>query len=535
MSISFSKGFTTITGETGAGKSIMLGALGLVLGKRADSSVLMNQDKKCVIEAEFHIQDYQLESFFKENDLDYEAHTIIRRELLSSGKSRAFINDTPVRLSLLNNLQNSLIDIHSQHQTLQLNDQNFQFALIDALAGTTALTKQFLDKRKKFNRLQAELEQLSIQSQQDKNQEDYNLFLLRELEEANFQLAEQEELEEKQKQYSNGELIQQNLNEAFQIVSNDELGVVNQMHKIIFNLDKIKSFSKQYDELYRRLESSYIDLKDIESELENILESILFDPSDLDRINNRLQLLYDLYKKHKVVSMDELLKVKDELAEKVENTSNAEEHLSLKKQEIEKERKTLIALGKKISNQRKKTIPELEKDLVYVLNELGIPEARFEIKLDSTNQFFDNGTDQIAWLFSANKGSRLGSLKQVASGGELSRIMLAVKSILALHSKLPTILFDEIDTGVSGEIALKMGAIMKRMSKKMQVISITHLPQIAAKGIEQMKVYKYSQEQQTHTGIKRLNIEERIQEIAEMLGGKNITDTAQKHALQLLQ
>jgi DNA repair protein RecN (Recombination protein N) len=535
VTITFPGGFTTITGETGAGKSILLGGLGLVLGNRADSSTLMDKSKKCIIEAEFNIANYNINSFFEKNDLDYDETTFIRRELLPSGKSRAFINDTPVKLNLLNELQNQLIDIHSQHQTLQLNDAKFQFQLVDALAGTRKLVDNFIKKLQIFKSSTSELELLKEQIRLEKEQHDYHTFLYDELVKADFKLGEQEELELKLENHSNSELIQQNLNESYAILTNEELGVLDQLYKLKSNLEKIKTFAKDYNDLSQRLETIYIDLKDIENELEVAAESVLFEPGELERINSRLQLLYGVLQKHSVQNIDELLQVKDQLSQKVTRIANSDRLITDKEIALFNLKKELLDLGKTISDKRKAIIPDLEKKLTAVLKELGMPEARFKIVIDTTNEFYNNGVDRMQWLFSANKGSALGSIKQIASGGELSRIMLAIKSIMAVHTKLPTILFDEIDTGVSGEIALKMGEIMQRMSQKMQVISITHLPQIAAKGKVQMKVFKFIENQQTQTNIKLLDIPERITEIAEMLGGKNITDTAEKHALQLLQ
>ncbi len=535
VTITFPGGFTTITGETGAGKSILLGGLGLVLGNRADSSTLMDKSKKCIIEAEFNIANYNINSFFEKNDLDYDETTFIRRELLPSGKSRAFINDTPVKLNLLNELQNQLIDIHSQHQTLQLNDAKFQFQLVDALAGTRKLVDDFIKKLQIFKSSTSELELLKEQIRLEKEQHDYHTFLYDELVKADFKLGEQEELELKLENHSNSELIQQNLNESYAILTNEELGVLDQLYKLKSNLEKIKTFAKDYNDLSQRLETIYIDLKDIENELEVAAESVLFEPGELERINSRLQLLYGVLQKHSVQNIDELLQVKDQLSQKVTRIANSDRLITDKEIALFNLKKELLDLGKTISDKRKAIIPDLEKKLTAVLKELGMPEARFKIVIDTTDEFYNNGVDRMQWLFSANKGSALGSIKQIASGGELSRIMLAIKSIMAVHTKLPTILFDEIDTGVSGEIALKMGEIMQRMSQKMQVISITHLPQIAAKGKVQMKVFKFIENQQTQTNIKLLDIPERITEIAEMLGGKNITDTAEKHALQLLQ
>ena len=535
ITIDFSKGLTTITGETGAGKSILLGGLGLILGNRAESSTLMNPDKKCIIEGEFNITTYSLQNFFDENDLDYEDYSIIRRELLPSGKSRAFINDTPVRLDVLSSLQNKLIDVHSQHQTLQLNDTDFQFQLIDAIANVTDDLASFRIKLSEFNHLQTEYDTLKQHILKEKEEYTYNLHLFNELESANFLDGEQEELEKKVEKLSNIELIQQTLGESFGIISDEERGLLTQLNNLKAYFKKIKIFAKEYESFHNRIESLAVEISDIEDELASETEKISLNPIELEKLNDRLQTLFDLLNKHQVSSIKELVVLQEELALKVSSVNNASELLSKKEKKIAIEKKQLNELGIIISDKRKVVVPKLETKLQNILQNLGMPEAQFNISIESIDSFFQNGIDKLQILFTANKGNRLGSMKQIASGGELSRIMLAFKSVLALHSKLPTIIFDEIDTGVSGEIALKMGEIMKQMSGGMQVISITHLPQIAAKGDQQMKVYKEKQNQLTNTNIKLLKVEERINEIAEMLGGKNISETAEKHALELLQ
>jgi len=535
ITIDFSTGFTTITGETGAGKSILLGGLGLILGNRAESNTLMNPLVKCVIEGEFDISNYHLNNFFKENDLDFENSSIIRRELLPSGKSRAFINDTPVRLDVLNHLQNKLIDVHSQHQTLQLNDTNFQFQLIDTLANVTSELSTFRNKLNEFNQAQNEYDTLKLKIQKEKEQFDYNSHLFNELDSANLKSDEQDELEQRVEKLSNIELIQQNLNASFGMIAHEERGLLTQLNSLKESLNSIKLFSKEYESFYKRIESVVIELSDIENELETETEKITLNPRELEIVNDRLQLLFDLLNKHQVTTIDELIEIQKDLLVKVNNVNNANELLSEKEKNKEVLRKDLYQLGMRISDKRNAVVPDLEKKLQIILQNLGMPEAQFEISIQSTEYFYQNGIDDLQILFSANKGNRLGSMKQVASGGELSRIMLAFKAILAVHSKLPTIIFDEIDSGVSGEIALKMGEIMQQMAKGMQVISITHLPQIAAKGNQQMKVYKNTQNQRTNTDIKLLNTSDRITEIAEMLGGKNISKTAEKHAKELLQ
>lgn len=533
--IDLSKGFTTISGETGAGKSIILGGLGLILGNRAESNTLMNPEKKCIIEGEFTISQYDLQDFFKQNDVDYEVQTIIRRELLPSGKSRAFINDTPVRLTILNELQARLIDVHSQHQTLQLNDTIFQFEIIDSIANTQELVKNYKQSHTNYNRLLLELQNLKEQIQKETEQHGYHSFLFDELEKANFVDGEQDKLENEIERLNNIELIQENLGESYTTLVDEEAGLVQQLYRIKQNIEKISNFSDLYDSLAKRLDSLYIELTDIETELSNLQENDSFGKNELTSLNERLQLLYNLFQKHHVTSVLELNDVQNALSEKVIQVDNASVLLADKESEVLQANKELKELGEKISLRRKKITVTLANKLAKILVELGMPHAQFGISIQQTNSFFTNGIDTLEFLFSANKGMRLGSLKQVASGGELSRIMLAVKSVMATYSQLPTIIFDEIDSGISGEISLKMAKIMQSMSASMQVIAITHLPQIVAKGSAHLKVYKYSDNQQTKTSIRLLNQEERILEIAEMLGGKQITETALNHAKQLLQ
>lgn len=535
ISIDFSKGFSTISGETGAGKSILLGGLGLILGNRADTKTLMNPQRKCIIEGEFNIENYNLFSFFKQNDLDYESLTIIRRELLPSGKSRAFINDTPVKLSLLNELQSSLIDVHSQHQTLRLNDVNFQFQILDSLANTKSLLENFISKHLEYDTLNKELQLLKEKIQQETEQHDYHSFLWDELEKANFKEGEQEQLEGEIERLNNIELIQQNLNESYILLSDEEQGLIHKLYEVKQNIEKIKHFSKDYKYLTDRLESLYIEIKDIEAELSVMTEKESFGKNELENYNNRLQLLFDLFQKHKVKTIVNLQLIQSKLSDKVVNVTNAKSILKEKEAQVAKSKKELRAIGKELSLKRKKITSSLEKDLAYMLHDLGMPHAKFGIAVNQTNTFFQNGIDEIQFLFTANKGGHLGSINKVASGGELSRIMLAVKSIMAAHSQLPTIIFDEIDSGISGEIALKMAGIMQLMAANMQVVAITHVPQIVARGSQHLKVFKFTEQQQTKTSIKLLNKEERVLEIAEMLGGKTITETAINHAKQLLQ
>jgi DNA repair protein RecN (Recombination protein N) len=534
LSVRFSDGFSVITGETGAGKSILLGALGLVLGKRADLSSLKNKDDKCIIEAIFKIKDYNLKPFFNENDLDYEEETIIRREILPSGKSRAFINDTPVNLNELQVLSNYLIDIHSQHQTQELSDDGVQFQIIDSVASNFDLIAQYSLKYKNLKKLNSDLKSKKEALGSILKEQDYNTFLLEELLAANLKVGEQEEFESQYEKLNNVEFIKENIDKSLLIANEDQFGVLNNLKEIKLSFQKIAGFSGEYNALFERISSVLIEFDDIEKELTNLSETLISNPEELATINEKLQLIYSLQKKHQVNSVDELLSIQNDLDNKVVSVTTLESEISKIEDFIEQNTNELNIIAKEIHNKREKAIPVLINKLSLILEKLGMSNAKFNIQLISKEEFFINGKDEIQFLFSANKGSDFGLLKKVASGGEMSRIMLAVKSVLSEYSKLPTIIFDEIDTGVSGEIAHKMGDIMKQMSSNMQVFAITHLPQIAGKGKAHFKVFKVIKESQTQSELKLLNPEERVVEIAQMLSGSTITDSALNHAKELL-
>ena len=534
LSIDFSSGLSIITGETGAGKSILLGALGLVLGNRADLSSLKDTSQKCIVEAKVAISNYNLEDFFNEVDLDYEPETIIRREILPSGKSRAFVNDTPVTLSVLNQLRTKLIDVHSQHQTMQLSDNNFQFSILDALAKNQARIASYKRGFFQLNKLKRELSKLEATQLEANQQYDYNLHLYKELEEAQVKIDEQTILEERLDKLNNIEDIRNNLSEALELTINEEIGIRTLLNTLENRLTKISSFSKEYQEISERVTSIKIEIDDIITELENANESVEFNPNEVEKINDRLQLLYNLQKKHAVNSNKDLITVFEELSEKVGVVESAEEVINKKQEEIDAVLEKLDKVAGLIMKARTTSIPKLIRELHALLTDLGMENARFSIKIKPTNNYFSNGKDELELLFSANKGGNFGELKKVASGGELSRIMLSVKKVLSENTQLPTIIFDEIDTGVSGEVSNKIAAIMQKMSNNMQVIAITHLPQIAAKGSSHYKVYKKEINGVTTTNLKQLTSEERIVEIAEMLSGKNISDSALTHAKQLL-
>ena len=534
LSIDFSSGLSIITGETGAGKSILLGALGLVLGNRADLSSLKDTSTKCIVEAKVAISNYSLQDFFTSVDLDYEAETIIRREILPSGKSRAFVNDTPVTLNILNELRSKLIDVHSQHQTMQLSDASFQFEILDALAKNTDRIASYKRGFIQLGSLKKELLSLETAQKEANKQYDYNLHLFTELEDAGVKEDEQSGLEEKLEKLNNIEDIKLNLSESLELSIHEEVGLQNLLNTLEFKISKIASFSKEYQELADRITSIKIEMDDIVSELETANENVDFNPNEVEEINDRLQLLYNLQKKHYVNSNQELLLVFEELSDKVRQVESAEGDLNHKKEKISAISLKLDAVAEKISKARISAIPKLTRQLEFLLTDLGMENARFSIKATRTNTYFSNGKDHLEFLFSANKGGNFGELKKVASGGELSRIMLSVKKVLSENTQLPTIIFDEIDTGVSGEISNKIAAIMGQMGNNMQVIAITHLPQIAAKGSNHYKVYKEEVNGVTTTNLKQLSAEERIKEIAEMLSGKDISDSAIIHAKELL-
>ena len=534
LHIDFSSGLSIITGETGAGKSILLGALGLVLGNRADSSTLKNTTRKSIVEAILSVEKYNLQDFFETEDIDYEINTIIRREILPSGKSRAFVNDTPVTLSVLTALRSKLIDIHSQHQTLQVSDQQFQFQLLDAFANNESKLASYQRGLTQYTSEKKKLEEI-LQAQREANlQYDYNAHLYNELLEANLVEDEQEVLEEKLEKINNVEEIKQNLSEALQLTTDDTIGIQNLLYSLENKLTKIAPYSKEYQELSERISSVKIELDDIVSELESANEQVDFNPLEATQLNDRLQLIYNLQKKHYVNSISALLLILEELSKKVSTVENAEQRLLDQETIVTEIANKLDTIALKISEARKRIIPTVSKQLEAILDNLGMSHARFQIQNNITEHYYKNGKDVLSFLFSANKGGQFGELKKVASGGELSRIMLAIKKVMSENSQLPTIIFDEIDSGVSGEISNKMAHIMSQMSQQMQVITITHLPQIAAKGNQHYKVYKEELNNTTTTSLKQLSEDERIVEIAEMLSGKNISDSALTHARELL-
>jgi len=534
LSIDFSKGFSIITGETGAGKSIILGALGLALGKRADLTSLKNKEEKCVIEAHFDISKYNLASFFEANDLDYEPETIIRREILPSGKSRAFVNDSPVNLQELQELSLYLIDIHSQQQTQELSDEQVQFKIIDAIAGNLDTIVNYQSVLKNYKSNKSKLNALTKKKADASKEQEYNTFLLEELVTAKLKSGEQEFLEENYEQLNNVEIIKESLDKSLAIADEEQVGVIHNLNEIKNAIQKIAHFSTDYHSLFERISSLKIEFDDIAIELNRCSEKLINDPEQLNLINQKLQLIYNLQKKHQVSTVDELLGIQGNLENSVLELGNIDEEIAKLTQLVDENAKELDKICDVIHKNRIEAIPLLSQKLVSILETLGMPNVRFNMEINRASTYFENGKDELQFLISANKGTDFGLLKKVASGGEMSRIMLAVKAILAQYSKLPTLIFDEIDTGVSGEIANRMGEIMKGMSSQMQIFAITHLPQIAAKGTEHFKVFKSTVGDDTQSELKLLTEEERVLEIAQMLSGTVISDSALNHAKALL-
>lgn len=532
--VDFSSGLTIITGETGAGKSILLGALSLLLGKRADLSSVKDPSKKCIIEADFDVSDYDFETLFAENDLDYDPNTIVRREILPSGKSRAFVNDTPVTLAQLQALGIRLVDVHSQHETLVLSSESFQLEVIDALAGNDSILERYKSQRNDVIKIAEQLHKLKEEKESANRELDYNTFLYNELKEASLEGVDLRELEEDYETLNNIEVIQESLASAIGLLSEENSGTIETAKQARAALSRIQEFSSEFKEHWERINSCIIELEDLLEAVHDSAMKVEADPVKLNEINEKLQQVYKLQQKHTAADTSELLEIQMQLESKINATIDLDEQIELlKKQHITATEKAKHSAGM-LHENRLVAVPVLKEKLEQILKELGLPNARFRFDINLQDTFRTHGMDTLELLFTANKGLAFGPLKKVASGGELSRIMLAVKAVLAKYKRLPTIVFDEIDTGVSGEIANKMAVIMGEMSKSMQLMSITHLPQIAAKGDKHVMVYKEDVNEVTVTRLKKLNNDERIVEIAKMIGGKNITEAALANAKELL-
>lgn len=536
IDISFSKGLTIITGETGAGKSIILGALSLILGQRSESKYFFNQEKKCIIEGYFNIESYDLHDFFKENDIDYEAQTILRREILNEGKSRSFINDTPVTLSILKALGERLIAIHSQHAVLEINKESFQLLTLDSISENTELLTNFQSSYKNLKEFSSTLEALESKAAKIKAEADYHQFLFDELEAAQLNSDEQDSLEEELNRLTHSEEIKRNLQNFNHLVSEQEQPALELIKDSISKLEQVEHFLPQLKDLLTRLRSSYLEIKDISEEVAMLESETSVDEERSQIIQDRLSLLFRLQQKHQVNTVSELIEIQFELGEKIEAVSLNDELIKELLKNKEKAEKQSRDLASQLTASRRKAIPKIESRIHDILKKAGMPQSVFKIELTDLegNQLRSTGKDRIQFNFSANAGQIPQPVNKVASGGELSRLMLAIKSIIAETTSLPTIIFDEIDTGISGEIAIKVGEIMEDLGANLQVIAITHLPQIAAKGASHFKVYKTQDDSGTSTNIGLLNSEERIQEIAQMLGGAKPSETAFMHAKELL-
>ena len=542
IEIDFPQGLSIITGETGAGKSILLGALSLIAGSRADSSSLQDKTKKCIVEGVFDIKNYSLKGFFTANELDYAEQTTIRREVSPEGKSRAFINDTPVNLSQLRELSLELIDIHSQHETLTLNEAQYQLSAVDAFAKTEENVQKYKAEYKKYKEAAQQLAELIEKEKQAKLDADYWQFQFDEFEQLNLKAGEQEKSEEELKVLENAEEIKEVLEKITNALNGGDasasLSVTGALPLLADSKTQLSSISKlnsAYNDLLSRINSSYIELKDIANEIETLYEKVSFDPKRAEELTGRLDEIYRLQKKHQVNSVEGLLEVKTRVEEKLKTNASLEIEINKLQKETEKMRAALFTQAKKISEARKKSLPKLEKEVSALLSSLAMPNAQFRVEHILLEMLTEQGIDKIKFLFSANKGSELKEISKVASGGELSRLMLSIKSLIAKNTALPTIIFDEIDTGVSGGIAEQVGKMIYAMADSMQVVTITHLPQIASKGDSHFTVYKEEKSGKTFTQIKSLAKEERVREIAKMLSAGKPTDASLKNAKELLQ
>ena len=535
LNIDFNPGLTIISGETGAGKSIMLGALSLILGQRADTNVLFDKTRKCVVEGIFDIREYDLVDFFKNNDLDFEPQTTLRREINVAGKSRAFINDTPVNLNVLKDMGMQLVDIHSQHQNILLGNNLFQLQVVDTFAGNFPLLEDYKKNYQIYRSLESEYTTLKEKNEKAQSDLDYFQFQLEQLEKANLLEGEQEELEDEQNMLTHAEDISIALEHISSYLDGNQDNVLSRMKEIRTLLGKLKQYYSPAEEIYERFESVDIELKDLFSEIESSKQDIEYKPGRLELVRERLNLIYSLEQKHHVKTIVELIKIKTELVEAIERIISGDSRLEKIKLELEDKRENLERMGGELSDKRINVLPSIEKNIIELLKQLGMPNGRFAIRHSAIDRVTPVGCDHVDFMFSSSKHSDLSDLKKVASGGELSRVMLSLKSLITKSVSMPTIIFDEIDSGVSGDIADRVGDIISDMSKNMQVINITHLPQIASKGGHHYLVYKSEEKAATQTHIRLLNFEERILEIAKMLSGQELTSAAVENAKVLLK
>ena len=534
LEVDFSGGMTCITGETGAGKSILLGGLSLVLGKRADLSNMFDSSRKCIVEAVFQINQYTLKPLFDKYDLDYYDETVLRREILPHGKSRAFVNDTPVNLNLLEKISLNLIDIHSQNDTQTLLENEYQIEVLDALAGNEELLKKYQNTLILFKNCVKEYKELYFSQSQVQKTFELDKFLLEELNSSKLEIGMQEELEENINELSSVEYLQKTIANSIQMIELESFGLLDKFKELVKNINGINEKSKKYEDLNNRVGILSIELEDILESLKSQFDMLETNPEKLDELNSRIDHLNSLYQKHKVKNVDDLIFIKQKLEKTIYHNSKFEENLLYLEKKQKNLENTLRKYSSELSFNRKKTISILEKELKFLVTKMGMDQATFKIQLDKGSEFYNNGTDEISFMFIANRGSDFKTLKKVVSGGELSRIMLAIKAILSQYKKLPTLVFDEIDTGVSGKISNSIAEVMGTISTKMQVFTITHLPQVAAKGNHHFRVEKKLDNGKTTTFLEFLNQKSRIEEIAKMLSGNKVTKSAIEHAKQLM-
>ncbi len=534
LELEFKNGFTVITGETGAGKTILIGALSLILGKRADTGALLEKNNKCVIEGTFSVSGYDLEGFFTQNDLDYDEHAVLRREINKHGKSRAFINDTPVNLPVLTSLGHRLVDIHSQHQTLMLNESGFQMAILDNFANNTTLLNAYAEAHPSYNALRADLDQLIAKEAEMRAEGDYLSFQYNEIEAAALREDELKELEEELKVLSNAEEIKGNLYKASQQLGLTENNIIDSLQEVISQTGKIAGYHQDIAAINERLESLGIEMKDISSSLERLEESINYDPAHLEEISKKVDMITGLLQKHKAYDVKSLLEIRDRIGEKLHGISTLDDDIGTLKKNTEKANADLKHIARELSKKRKAGIPVIEKEITATLKKLGMKDAELRIDLQEVDKFFPGGMNIVEFRFSANRGSSPAPVSKIASGGELSRLMLALKSMITKKSLLPTIILDEIDMGVSGDIAGKVGNLLKAMSGNMQLIAITHIPQIAGKAADHLRVYKKYADDRTVSGVERLSDSQRIDEIALMLSNEKLSAAAKETAKELL-
>jgi len=535
LDVDLQNGLTVITGETGAGKSILLGALSLILGSRADAAVLLNKSEKCIVEGTFRIEEYELADFYSSNEIDYDELTTLRREINPAGKSRAFINDTPVTVNILKELGEKLIDIHSQHQTLMLNDNNFQLNVIDSFAGTSKLKTEYFLSYSKYSKLKKEYNGVKEKSDKNKADLEYYQFQIKQLEEVRLKKGEQEELESEQELLEHAEEVKTALSDSSGLLSSEELSILSMLREVKINLGKIKTFLPDGGSLLSRTESALIELDDLADEIGKLASSIEADPGRLSFINERLGSIYSLMQKHRAGNVDELILKQTELSVLVSSIISSDDRITELSVLLDSEVALLKKLSAEISIKRENILPDVELKITELLKQLGMPNARFRVSLSQLKDFTPTGTDHADFLFSANKQVPPENLAKIASGGELSRVMLSLKSMLTRNNSLPTIIFDEIDSGVSGEVADKVGQILSGMGEYMQVVNITHLPQVASRGNRHYHVYKDDVGDSTFTRVKLLSPEERELEVARLLSGSEITESALRNARELLR